>query len=169
MNFRLAAPLEDDSRLQFHALYQALISDSARDQLIAGDVLEAVRTGRKPLVLTERTEHLEKLAVSLAAQVPRIITLKGGMGRRPLRHALDQLNSLPETEPSVLIATGKFVGEGFEHPRLDTLFLTLPISWRGTVAQYVGRLHRLHEHKREVRVYDYADLNVPMPRAASGT
>ncbi len=161
-NFMAAEPAETDSRFQFHALYQSLIVDSARNQLICGDVLEAVRSGRKPLVLTERTEHLEQLASSLSAHISHVITLRGGMGKKELRNALDQLNTIPEQEACVLIATGKFVGEGFDHPRLDTLFVTLPISWRGTVAQYVGRLHRLHEHKREVRVYDYADLNVPM-------
>ena len=161
-NFRMAEPAEDDSRFQFHALYQSLIADSARNQLICGDVLDAVRAGRKPLVLTERTEHLEQLAGLLHAHIPHVITLKGGMGKKELRNALDQLNTIPEQDPCVLIATGKFVGEGFDHPRLDTLFLTLPISWRGTVAQYVGRLHRLHKCKREVQVYDYADLNVPM-------
>ena len=61
-----------------------------------------------------------------------------------------------------MLATGRYIGEGFDDARLDTLFLTLPVSWRGTIAQYVGRLHRLHDSKREVRVYDYADLNVPM-------
>jgi superfamily II DNA or RNA helicase/very-short-patch-repair endonuclease len=161
-NFRITEPEGNDSRYQFHALYQALIADSARNQLISGDVIQAVRAGRKPLVLTERTEHLEQLAGLLAGQIPLVITLKGGMGRKELRIALDRLTTTPETEPCVLAATGKFVGEGFDHPRLDTLFVTLPISWRGTVAQYVGRLHRLHEHKREVQVYDYADLNVPM-------
>ncbi len=161
-NFAAAEPAETDSRYQFHALYQSLIIDPARNQLICGDVLEAVRSGRKPLVLTERTEHLERLAGLVSAHISHVITLKGGMGKKELRNALDQLNTTPEQEPCVLIATGKFVGEGFDHPRLDTLFVTLPISWRGTVAQYVGRLHRLHEHKREVRVYDYADLNVPM-------
>jgi len=84
------------------------------------------------------------------------------MGKKELRKALEQLNALSEEDASVLLATGKFIGEGFDHPRLDTLFITLPVSWRGTVAQYVGRLHRLHEGKREVRVYDYADLNVAM-------
>lgn len=161
-NFAAAEPAETDSRYQFHALYQSLIIDPARNQLICGDVLEAVRLGLKPLVLTERTEHLERLAGLVKAHISNVITLKGGMGKKELRHALDQLNAIPEEEVCVLIATGKFVGEGFDHPRLDTLFVTLPISWRGTVAQYVGRLHRLHEHKREVRVYDYADLNVPM-------
>jgi very-short-patch-repair endonuclease len=143
-------------------LYQALIIDAARNQMIAEDVLKAVRAGRKPLILTERTEHLELLVNLISVDVPHVITLKGGMGKKELRVAVEELNSVPEQEAVVLIATGKFIGEGFDHPRLDTLLITLPISWRGTIAQYVGRLHRLHEHKREIRVYDYADLNVPM-------
>ncbi len=161
-NFRVADLVKEDSRYQFHALYQALVADSGRNQMICGDVVEAVRADRKPLVLTERTEHLEQLALLIAARVPHVVTLKGGMGKKELRKALDQLATIPEPDSCVLLATGRFIGEGFDHPRLDTLFVTLPISWRGTVAQYVGRLHRLHEHKREVRVYDYADLNVPM-------
>jgi very-short-patch-repair endonuclease len=79
-----------------------------------------------------------------------------------LQNALASLARIPETEPRVILATGGFIGEGFDDPRLDTLLLALPVSWRGTVAQYVGRLHRLHDGKRAVRVYDYADLNVPM-------
>jgi superfamily II DNA or RNA helicase/very-short-patch-repair endonuclease len=153
---------EPDFRFQFHTLYQALIIDAARNQMIAEDVLKAVRAGRKPLILTERTEHLELLVNLISVDVPHVITLKGGMGKKELRVAVEELNSVPEQEAVVLIATGKFIGEGFDHPRLDTLLITLPISWRGTIAQYVGRLHRLHEHKREIRVYDYADLNVPM-------
>jgi len=73
-----------------------------------------------------------------------------------------QLANIPETEERVLLATGRYLGEGFDDSRLDTLFLTLPVSWRGTIAQYVGRLHRLNDRKREVQVYDYADLDVPM-------
>ncbi len=84
------------------------------------------------------------------------------MGKKALRVALDQLNSISADEGHVVVATGKFLGEGFDDPRLDTLFLTMPISWRGTIAQYVGRLHRLYEGKRVVQVYDYADLDVPM-------
>jgi superfamily II DNA or RNA helicase/very-short-patch-repair endonuclease len=161
-NFRMLEPPEDDPRLEFQALYQSLAADSSRNQMICQDVLAVVREGRKPLLLTERTEHLAQLAGMLATRVSHVLTLKGGMGKKGLRSALSQLNTIPETEPCVLLATGKFVGEGFDHPRLDTLFLALPVSWRGTIAQYVGRLHRLHEGKREVRVYDYADLNVPM-------
>jgi very-short-patch-repair endonuclease len=84
------------------------------------------------------------------------------MGRKSLREALGQLAAVPENESRVVIATGKFVGEGFDDSRLDTLFLTMPVSWRGMIAQYAGRLHRLRDGKREVRVHDYADLDIPM-------
>jgi very-short-patch-repair endonuclease len=114
------------------------------------------------LPLTERTEHLAKLAERLTPAVRHVIVLQGGMGKKKLRAALAQLASVPENEERVLLATGRYLGEGFDDARLDTLFLTLPVSWRGTVAQYAGRLHRLHDRKREVRVYDYADLNAPM-------
>lgn len=161
-NFRLIEAPDEDPRLEFQALYQSLADDPARSQLICRDVLGVVREGRKPLVLTERTEHLGRLAEALARDIAHVITLKGGMGKKELRNALDKMNTLPEEAPCVLLATGRFIGEGFDHSRLDTLFLALPVSWRGTIAQYVGRLHRLHAGKREVRVYDYADLNVPM-------
>lgn len=84
------------------------------------------------------------------------------MGRKELKGILEQLATIQENENRVLLATGHYIGEGFDDARLDTLFLTLPVSWRGTIAQYAGRLHRLHERKKEVRIYDYADLNVPM-------
>jgi len=84
------------------------------------------------------------------------------MSKKELDSLSARLAAIPEHEPRVLLATGRYIGEGFDDPRLDTLFLTLPVSWHGTIAQYVGRLHRLHHGKREVRVYDDADLNVPM-------
>lgn len=113
-------------------------------------------------MLTERNEHLDVLANALAPSVKHLLVLRGGMGRKALRGVTDALAAIPLNEDRVLLATGRFIGEGFDDARLDTLFLTLPISWHGTIAQYVGRLHRLHDQKREVRVYDYADLNVPM-------
>jgi very-short-patch-repair endonuclease len=91
-----------------------------------------------------------------------VIVLRGGQTKKEVDSARALLANIPGDSRRVILATGKFIGEGFDDSRLDTLFLALPISWRGTVAQYVGRLHRLHEGKREVRVYDYADLNVPM-------
>ena len=121
-----------------------------------------MRESRKPLILTERTEHLQELAQRLSPQVSHLIVLQGGQTKKELGEALGHLGSAPANETRVVLATGKFIGEGFDDPQLDTLFLALPVSWRGTIAQYVGRLHRLHDGKREVRVYDYADLNVPM-------
>lgn len=153
---------ETDPRLQFQQLYAALGACEARNQMIRDDVLAAVAADRCPLVLTERTEHLRVLAECLQGSVPHVIVLQGGMGRRALRATLERLAQVPVDAKRVLLATGKFLGEGFDDPRLDTLFLALPVSWRGTIAQYVGRLHRLHHGKREVRVYDYADLEVPM-------
>jgi very-short-patch-repair endonuclease len=84
------------------------------------------------------------------------------MRKKELDAISARLAAIPADEARVILATGRYVGEGFDDARLDTLFLTLPVSWHGTIAQYVGRLHRLYDGKREVRVYDYADLNVPM-------
>jgi len=125
-------------------------------------VLQAINEGRSPLVLTERNEHLDALAKELSTGVQHLVVLRGGMSKKEINAISDQLATIPEHEPHVLLATGRYIGEGFDDSRLDTLLLTLPISWHGTIAQYVGRLHRLHHGKREVRVYDYADLNVPM-------
>jgi len=160
--FRVLAAPEPDPRAEFQKLYDAIRCDESRNRMICDDVLSAVREGRSPLLLTERTEHLQLLSERLSARVAHVIRLQGGMRRKELRQALSTLTQIPATEARVILATGSFIGEGFDDARLDTLFLTLPVSWRGTVAQYVGRLHRLHDGKREVRVYDYADLNIPM-------
>jgi superfamily II DNA or RNA helicase/very-short-patch-repair endonuclease len=151
-----------DVRNQFHELYDELIADEARNRLICEDVVQVVREGRSPVVLTERTEHLDHLAERLSPDIHHLVVLRGGMGRKELGAVIAQLAAIPENEERVLLATGRYLGEGFDDARLDTLFLTLPVSWRGTIAQYAGRLHRLHDRKREVRVYDYADLDVPM-------
>ena len=160
--FQPPSATSQDTRLQFHDLYTALIADESRNRLICEDVIAAIKAGRSPVVLTERTDHLQKLAARLAPAVRHLIILQGGMGRKRLREVLAQLAAVPEQEERVVLATGRYLGEGFDDARLDTLYLTLPVSWRGTIAQYAGRLHRLHEDKREVRIYDYADLNAPM-------
>jgi superfamily II DNA or RNA helicase len=161
-NFRPSFPPDLDPRVEFHQLYEGLRNDDARNCMICADIVSTIRDGRSPLVLTERTEHLRDLAQRLSPEIPHLILLQGGLGRKALAAALARLAEIPNNEGCAILATGKYVGEGFDHPRLDTLFLTLPVSWRGTIAQYVGRLHRLHDGKREVRVYDYADLNIPM-------
>jgi superfamily II DNA or RNA helicase/very-short-patch-repair endonuclease len=161
-SFRPLKAANQDARIQFHDLYDELIADDARNQSICNDVMQAVQEGRSPLILTERNEHLARLAGLMSATDCHLVVLRGGLGRKEIRATVEQLAAIPENESRVLLATGRYVGEGFDDARLDTLFLTLPVSWRGTIAQYVGRLHRLHHGKREVRVYDYADLNVPM-------
>ena len=153
---------EADKRVQFQAVYQELIDDELRTRRICDDVVECVSSGRSPLVLTERNDHLDRLEQGLATSVRHLVVLRAGMGKKQRQAVVDRLAAIPREDARVILATGKYVGEGFDDPRLDTLFLTLPVSWRGTIAQYAGRLHRLYDGKREVRVYDYADLNVPM-------
>jgi len=151
-----------DKRIQFQSLYKALVENDVRNRSICDDVVNAVRAGRSPLVLTERNEHLEWLADQLSGTVGHLVVLRGASGKKVRQAVAEQLAAIPADEERVLLGTGKYVGEGFDDARLDTLFVTLPLSWRGTIAQYVGRLHRLSDSKRDVRVYDYADLNVPM-------
>lgn len=159
--FRQLSLPQRDLRAEFHKLYEELLHDDRRNQMICNDVLANLREGRSPLVLTERVEHIEALAKGLSA-VTNLIVLHGGQSKKDLQAARARIAEPPGDAQRVILASGKLVGEGFDDPRLDTLFLALPVSWRGTIAQYVGRLHRLYESKREVRVYDYADLNVPM-------
>ncbi len=161
-SFRPLVQADPDLRNQFQDLYKELVADDARNRLICDEVIAAVREGRSPLVLTERREHLAYLDAQLSPSIRHVVVLRGGTGVKEAQAIAARLAAIPNGEDRVLLATGRYVGEGFDDARLDTLFLTLPVSWRGTIAQYVGRLHRLNEHKREVRVFDYADLNVPM-------
>jgi superfamily II DNA or RNA helicase len=161
-DFQPSRGQESDRRMEFQALYQELVDDELRNRRICDDVAESVNNGRSPLVVTERNDHLERLESGLAEKVRHLVVLRAGLGKKQRQAVADRLVAIPREEPRVILATGKYVGEGFDDPRLDTLFLTLPVSWRGTIAQYAGRLHRLFDGKREVRIYDYADLNVPM-------
>ena len=158
--FRIQGEPDGDPRIEFQRVCDQLIMDNSRNLAICADVVDNAQNGRAPLVLTERVEHLQALADGLRVNGLDIVCMQGGMGNRALKSALARA---AEYVPGrVLLATGRFIGEGFDNARLDSLFLTMPVSWRGTISQYVGRLHRLHENKREVRVYDYADLDVPM-------
>src|SRR5215212_10174806 len=158
----LSAGTEPDQRVAFQSLYCELIGDDTRNRRICDDVIDAVRDGRSPLVLTERNDHLDRLASQLSGSIRHLLVLRGGMGRKQRQAVANQLAAIPPDEERVLLSTGKYIGEGFDDARLDTLMLTLPVSWRGTIGQYAGRLHRLYDSKREVRIYDYADLDVPM-------
>ena len=143
-------------------LYSALANDCDRNALIIDEIQASIAEGRSPLVLTERTEHLKVLVEMLGESVKNVVVLRGGMGKRQREAVIDQLKSITDDEERVIVATGRHIGEGFDDARLDTLFLALPISWRGTLQQYAGRLHRVHDNKREVRVYDFVDRQVPV-------
>ncbi len=151
-----------ESETAIQDIYAALIVSQERNDLIVRDLQQALSSGRSPLVLTSRTGHLDYLAGRLGGICPHIFILKGGMGTKQRKRLAESLAAVPCEEPRVILATGSYLGEGFDDPRLDTLLLAMPISWKGTLQQYVGRLHRLHDNKSEVHVYDYADVMVPM-------
>lgn len=153
---------DGDERPSIQRLYAHLARDGARNAMIFDDVLRSLEAGRSPVIITERTDHLTILAERLSRFARNVIVLRGGMAARQRRETFQALQDVPDNEERVLIATGRYLGEGFDDARLDTLFLTMPISWRGTLAQYAGRLHRLHTAKREVVIYDYVDAGEPM-------
>ena len=142
-------------------ILSALAADEARTRRIAADVLAELTEDRFPLVLTERREHLNAIAALLNAETDRIVVLHGGMGVKARRRADDMLSS---DGPRVVLATGRYIGEGFDDPRLDTLMLAMPIAWKGTMTQYAGRLQRHHDAKHEIRIVDYVDHAVPVLR-----
>jgi superfamily II DNA or RNA helicase len=143
-------------------IYRELAENPARNRLILDDVIQAIEDGRSPILLTERRDHLEFFADRLKSFVRHLVVLQGGMTRKERRARGAQLSSIPDEEERLVLATGRYIGEGFDDARLDTLFLALPVSWKGTLVQYTGRLHRLHPRKTEVRIFDYVDRSVPM-------
>lgn len=159
--FRLPTAIEAD-RPPIQRIYAALADDEDRNRLIFDDCLAVLEAGRSPILLTERKDHARQFAERLKHCARNVLLLRGGMGARRRREMMQRLEEIPDGEERVLVATGRYIGEGFDDARLDTLFLAMPVSWRGTLAQYVGRLHRLHPEKREVLVYDYLDDAVPM-------
>jgi superfamily II DNA or RNA helicase len=157
-DFRLSG--EHDPGIQ--EIYSALAVDETRNDKILDDIISALESHRSPLLLTERREHLEHFAAKLKAFARNLIVLHGGMTLKERRQEMLRLAAIPENEERLLIATGRYLGEGFDDARLDTLFLTLPVSWKGILVQYAGRLHRTHPGKHEVIVHDYVDQHVPI-------
>lgn len=151
-----------ENRLSIATLYKYLSEDEIRNNLIVEDICKAVNTGRTPIILTNRTAHVSVLAEKLKATIKNVISLTGAGTTREKREAMQRLQTIPDSEQLVIVATGKYVGEGFDYPRLDTLFLALPISWKGLLTQYAGRLHREYEGKKDVRIYDYIDIHEPI-------
>jgi superfamily II DNA or RNA helicase len=159
--FRLPQALAVMERPPMPAVYAAIAQDEARNDMIFDDVLRALEAKRSPVILTERKDHLEYLQGRLSRFVRNLAVLRGGMNAAE-RKASEEALQVPYGEERLILATGRYIGEGFDDDRLDTLFLTMPISWKGTLAQYVGRLHRRHAGKTDVQVYDYVDDAVPL-------
>jgi superfamily II DNA or RNA helicase len=143
-------------------VFKELVCDEARNDLIFDDVLCALEAGRSPAVITERTAHLETIAKRLERFARHVTVLRGGQSEKQRHEIAARLAAIPQAEERVIVAPGRYLGEGFDDSHLDTLFLTMPIAWKGTVAQYAGRLDRLNDAKREVIIYDYADMRVPV-------
>lgn len=157
-----------DEQPPIQQIYAALAQSEKRNDMIFSDILSALEAKRSPLVLTERRDHALHLAERLTPFARNVIVLHGGMGAKARRVAMRKLENIGDREERLLIATGRYIGEGFDDARLDALFLTMPVSWRGTLAQYAGRLHRTHPGKREVVIYDYVDDTVPVLARMSG-
>jgi superfamily II DNA or RNA helicase len=159
--FELPAALVSVERPSIPAIYAALAQDIARNDLIFDDVLKSLEAKRSPIVLTERKDHLDYLQKRFSPFVRNLVVLRGGMSAKDRKAASVALN-VSDNDERLILATGRYVGEGFDDSRLDTLFLTMPIAWRGTLAQYAGRLHREHDGKKDVLVVDYVDQAVPV-------
>lgn len=159
----LRVPLDkEEKEVSIQEMYSEIVDNGLRNQQIIDDVLNNYRQGRNCLILSLRTAHVEMLVKTLREEVPDVVTLTGGMGTKKTRDVFKHITDAPVDKNLILVATGSFIGEGFDEPRLDTLFLAMPISWKGTLQQYAGRLHRLFHDKKEVRIYDYVDIHVKM-------
>ena len=150
------------SDLSYTKVAEQLAEDEYRNLFIVKDVVEVLKEGRSPIILTSRTSHVATLAELLKPHCPNVITLIGSESTKEKRQKMEHLKSIPSSKPLVIVATGKYVGEGFDYARLDTLFLVSPVAWKGIVAQYAGRLHREYEGKQDVQIYDYIDIRVPV-------
>ena len=146
-------------------VFRLLVEDTDRTALVCDDVVAALAEGRRCLVLSQWKEHCELLAQGLVMRgvVPHVLT--GGLGKRARQAILEQIDNTAPDQPLALVATGQYLGEGFDCPQLDTLFLAFPVSFKGRLVQYTGRLTRARDGKTIARVYDYADTRVPVLRA----
>jgi superfamily II DNA or RNA helicase len=152
----------EDKDFTITKIYAAIAENVRRNKMIIADVQNALDKGRTPIILTQRAAHVDLLAAEIEKFCPNVIRLIGKASAKEKRETLERLQDIGAGEQFVLVATGKYVGEGFDEPRLDTLFLAAPISWKGTLQQYTGRLHRACEGKEDVIVYDYVDVHVAM-------
>ncbi|MBR6517868.1 MAG: DEAD/DEAH box helicase [Bacilli bacterium] len=152
---------QQDKNLSLTDIEEKLINNDERNCQIINDIKNSINTNKKILVLTNRVEHAKMLFNEIKKFINNVFLIYGNISKKDKEEFIDNFNKIKD-EQFVIISTGKYIGEGFDEKRLDTLFLTMPFKWRGTLQQYVGRLHRDNETKFQVEVHDYIDLNVPM-------
>ncbi|MGN0672570.1 MAG: TOTE conflict system archaeo-eukaryotic primase domain-containing protein, partial [Anaerovoracaceae bacterium] len=141
--------------------YELIRNNDVRDEQIIRDVADCVQAGRTPVVLTKYVDHANKLSESLKKYADRLILLTGANGTKARRAQVEELNKVDDSDSLILVGTGSLLGEGFDFPRLDTLFMATPVSGENVVEQYVGRLNRDYDGKENVIVYDYVDSHIP--------
>jgi superfamily II DNA or RNA helicase len=161
-DFILPEPSGEAPPPAIQEVFHKLWNDEKRNDLIVDDIAKAYTEGRECLVLSERLEHLSILHDKLRDKAPNLFVLTGGMGKKQFRAIMENINHVSEGANRIILSTGKYLGEGFDLPCLDTLFLVFPFSWRGTLIQYTGRLNRTYYGKTEIRIYDYVDDKVPV-------
>lgn len=142
--------------------YDIIRNNEMRDDLIVEDIKECVSAGRTPVVLSRYKEHSVKLYERLKSYANHVFLMIGNNSKKEHRKILEQLHEIDEKETLILVATGSLIGEGFDYPRLDTLFMAMPVSFESIVTQYAGRLNRDYAGKENVIVYDYVDSHIPM-------
>lgn len=141
--------------------YELIRNNDVRDEQIIRDVADCVQAGRTPVVLTKYVDHANKLSERLKKYADRLILLTGANGTKVRRAQVKELNEVDDSDSLILVGTGSLLGEGFDFPRLDTLFMATPVSGENVVEQYVGRLNRDYDGKENVIVYDYVDSHIP--------
>ncbi|MDR1942083.1 MAG: DEAD/DEAH box helicase [Endomicrobium sp.] len=161
VNYQFTNFTYEHDNSQINDIYDHIYKNEERNKMICENIRQEFDKNKSCVVLTERTEHLFFLAEQLK-DLKNIVVLKGGMGSKQIKTIKSQLENIPKEEGVILLSTGKYLGEGFDYERLDRLFLTMPISWKGTLIQYAGRLHRKYENKKDVLIYDYVDGKVPV-------
>ena len=159
-NFEFSETLE--KRLEIHEIWSEIVNNERRTALIAEDISKELNDNRFPLIISERKEHLSRISSSLKSQSinAKEFILVGEMGKKQKREILESIDDhIKNKKQFYILSTGSFIGEGFDLPILDTLFITMPVSFKGRMIQYAGRIHRPYEDKKEVRIYDYFDSN----------
>ena len=151
-----------DLNSDLQTIYSRLVTNDQRNRMVVEDCVSNVKEGRNGLILTERIEHLDIIKEMLKKEIRNVYILSGSQGKKKNDAVMQELETLKEDDPFVIISTGKYIGEGFDDSRLDTLLIAMPFSYKGRLQQYAGRLHRLREGKTEVRIYDYVDIHVPL-------